>query len=647
MAWICDENGENCEWFEDSPDYSSLGQTNPPAPLDNETAKFYRQQEIAGSGESPLAGMGPGAGSFDLTKVDPSGLDKLRNYGKELGTGKRPPADYMTLLAGVLGLYEAMNKKPGAQSWGGTLKKGAPVQQTVNPAYFEAVKARPYGGAAMGMNPFTAAEGGLAGFARGGKAMPPRYLRGETDGMEDKIPSNIDDVQPAKLSHGEFVIPADVVSHLGNGNSDAGAKVLYKMMDRVRHARTGTKKQGKRINPAKFTPGGIAGYADGGAVAFQTGGATGATSNLGAGAVSAVGGLAPWVGDYVAGPEGFLSKAWALGDKPYQAYQGPLTAGTSPLQQQAFQGLSGLGTPSQFGTATQLATQAGQAPGAYQAGQFGSQFAAPGAYQAGQFDTGLGKVGSVQDYMSPYMSGVTDIAARKARQESDIARKNLNAKFAGAGGSGAFSAMGGGRHAVESALMEQAAQQQLSDIQEKGLQSAYDRAMQQRMQESQLGLTAQQAGEQSRQFGAQQGMQGAQLGAQYGLAGQQAGEQSRQFGANLGLQGLQQQLGAAQTLGGLGQQQFGTQLQGLQALLGAGGQQQGAEQAAIEAQKQQFQEAQKYPYAQLEFQRQMLQGLPVGSSTTSQQTSMFSDLMGGVGGLLGLYKDLGKAGFGG
>ena len=56
------------------------------------------------------------------------------------------------------------------------------------------------------------------------------------------------------MSDGEFVIPADVVSHLGNGNSDAGAKVLKDMMDRVRKARTGNKKQGKEIDPKKFIP---------------------------------------------------------------------------------------------------------------------------------------------------------------------------------------------------------------------------------------------------------------------------------------------------------------------------------------------------------------------------------------------------------
>lgn len=97
----------------------------------------------------------------------------------------------------------------------------------------------------------TYAQGGIADLAAGGV---PRYLAGGTDGMADKIRANIDGKQEARLSHGEFVIPADVVGHLGNGNSEAGAERLYEMMDRIRKARTGTTKQGKQINPNKFLP---------------------------------------------------------------------------------------------------------------------------------------------------------------------------------------------------------------------------------------------------------------------------------------------------------------------------------------------------------------------------------------------------------
>lgn len=110
------------------------------------------------------------------------------------------------------------------------------------------------------------AQGGI-GMAQGGIADAGRYLQGKTDGMADEIPSSIDGEQPAALSHGEFVIPADVVSHLGNGNSDAGAQKLYEMMNRIRQARTGTTEQGKEINPDEFTMGGLAAaYAGGGAV---------------------------------------------------------------------------------------------------------------------------------------------------------------------------------------------------------------------------------------------------------------------------------------------------------------------------------------------------------------------------------------------
>ena len=74
------------------------------------------------------------------------------------------------------------------------------------------------------------------------------------DGMSDSIPAMINGQQPAALSGGEFVVPADVVSHLGNGNTNAGASALKEMMMRVRKARTGAPAQGPRINPNSFMP---------------------------------------------------------------------------------------------------------------------------------------------------------------------------------------------------------------------------------------------------------------------------------------------------------------------------------------------------------------------------------------------------------
>jgi hypothetical protein len=98
------------------------------------------------------------------------------------------------------------------------------------------------------------AGGGLAGlnaFRAGGR---PRFLKGGGDGMSDDIPAMIGNRQKAALSDGEFVVPADVVSHLGNGSSRAGAKKLYAMMDNIRQARTGKKRQAPEVKPDRYMP---------------------------------------------------------------------------------------------------------------------------------------------------------------------------------------------------------------------------------------------------------------------------------------------------------------------------------------------------------------------------------------------------------
>jgi hypothetical protein len=95
------------------------------------------------------------------------------------------------------------------------------------------------------------ASGHLGGYAAGGQ---PRLLKGPGDGMSDNIPATIANKQPARLADGEFVVPADVVSHLGNGSTNAGSKKLHGMMTNVRKARTGNPKQGKQINPNRFMP---------------------------------------------------------------------------------------------------------------------------------------------------------------------------------------------------------------------------------------------------------------------------------------------------------------------------------------------------------------------------------------------------------
>ena len=106
-----------------------------------------------------------------------------------------------------------------------------------------------YSGSYSAGTPYKAAQGGLLSLHRGGN-----FLSGGGDGMSDDIPAMIGAKQPARLADGEFVIPADVVSHIGNGSSKAGAAKLYAMMDKIRQERTGRKRQSPQINAAKYLP---------------------------------------------------------------------------------------------------------------------------------------------------------------------------------------------------------------------------------------------------------------------------------------------------------------------------------------------------------------------------------------------------------
>jgi hypothetical protein len=88
------------------------------------------------------------------------------------------------------------------------------------------------GGAISGYALGGQAEYNLGGYSDGG-----RLLRGPGDGVSDSIPATIGDKQPARLADGEFVVPARIVSELGNGSTESGARKLYTMMDRVQRAR--------------------------------------------------------------------------------------------------------------------------------------------------------------------------------------------------------------------------------------------------------------------------------------------------------------------------------------------------------------------------------------------------------------------------
>ena len=128
----------------------------------------------------------------------------------------------------------------------GTINLAPPGVKAAAAAADEGVETAAHGGIMQAADHYS-----MGGYASGSV---PRLLKGPGDGMSDDIPATIDGRQPARLADGEFVIPADVVSGLGNGSTDAGAKHLHKMMTDVRKARTGNPKQGKQIVAQKFMP---------------------------------------------------------------------------------------------------------------------------------------------------------------------------------------------------------------------------------------------------------------------------------------------------------------------------------------------------------------------------------------------------------
>ena len=309
------------------------------------------------------------------------------------------------------------------------------------------------------------------GLAMGGIASAHNgyYLGGKTDGMADDVPASIDGKQEARLSDGEFVIPADVVSHLGNGNSDAGADQLHGMMNNVRMERTGNPEQGKQIDHNKFMPtmaqgGGIAAYNYGGSVYknyspktnFPDGDAVVAapttTATTATNTAAGVGGdtttgvdpivgevagtessLSNWAGDYVTD---MLGQGKALGNQAYQAYQGPLSAGESGLQQQAFAGIGSLQAPTNMGVNAFTAADA----------------------QAG---------------MNPYLMSSLNPQLEEARRQSEISRVANAGRMTQAG------AFGGSRQAIMDMENQRNLETNLADITGKGYASAYDRAQQQ------------------------------------------------------------------------------------------------------------------------------------------------------------------------
>jgi hypothetical protein len=129
---------------------------------------------------------------------------------------------------------------------------GSSEQRYFNPRYIPRTTSRfAMGGIADGLS---SAQSHLGSYSAGGRG---RLLRGPGDGVSDSIPATIGGKQPARLADGEFVIPARIVSELGNGSTEAGSKQLYAMMDRIQAARrktTGKTKVATNTKAHKLMP---------------------------------------------------------------------------------------------------------------------------------------------------------------------------------------------------------------------------------------------------------------------------------------------------------------------------------------------------------------------------------------------------------
>jgi len=159
--------------------------------------------------------------------------------------------------------------------------------------------------------------------------------------------------------------------------------------------------------------------------------------------------LSTWAGPYVTD---MLGKGQALSETPYQAYMGPLTAGSSDLQNKAFQGIAGLAMPSTMG---------GYTP---------QSFTTPG---------------TAQQYMNPYLQQSLDPQLAEIRRQADISRMNDAARLTKAG------AYGGGRQAIMESEGNRNLATQLAATTGQGYNAAYDKAATQFNTEQGLGLNAQ------------------------------------------------------------------------------------------------------------------------------------------------------------
>jgi hypothetical protein len=245
-----------------------------------------------------------------------------------------------------------------------------------------------------------------------------------------------------------------------------------------------------------------------------------------------------------------MERAESLSQEGYVPYGGQRLQGFTPQQENLFQQTYGLQRPGQFNAATDLAGV--------------SSLGSLGAGQ--QYAQNVTSPGTMEAYMSPYQQSVTDVAKAAAVREAQMVQNAQNLASA----SSRQGTYGGARQLLAQTEREKNLLSNLSNIQAKGSQAAYDQAI-----------------------------------------------QSQQFGASLGLQGYGQALQGAGTLGQLGKDVQATDLSRLQAQQAVAGSEQTQRQKSLDMAYQDFLAQREFPYRQLEFYNAMLRGLPVKADTSS------------------------------
>jgi len=234
--------------------------------------------------EAVASGTAPGSAGAALGAAGTL-TDAQLNAANGVTTGGISALDAAKKLLNAKNLMKFLGIGAGAAAIGGALNKSGPdnsAYQGTIPEYTASrtqypvsetrpsvggTPYRPGQGGITYFSPMTytpkAASGGLMSLAGGG--MPQEYnlgsysdggrlLKGPGDGVSDSIPAIIGKKQPARLATGEFVVPARIVSELGNGSTEAGAKRLYEMMDRIQKTRRKTKNVAANTNAAKYLP---------------------------------------------------------------------------------------------------------------------------------------------------------------------------------------------------------------------------------------------------------------------------------------------------------------------------------------------------------------------------------------------------------